>query len=91
MIVVDREKAGLSVRPGDIVIVTRKKESLQEVTARRLQKSGTDCLLTFDSTDGRYNGVALLRSLQLHSDQQEASSDIIGGIAIGVYRLLMTS
>lgn len=92
LIVVDRTAASLSVRPGDIIIVTRKKEGLQEVTARRFQTSSTDCLLTFDSTDARYNGVALkLRSLQLHSDQQEAGSDVIGGIAIGVYRPLMIS
>jgi hypothetical protein len=90
--VVDREKIGLSARPGDIIIVTRKKDGLQEVTARRFQKGDTDCVLTFDSTNGRYNGAVLqLRSLQLHSDQQEAAPDVIGGIAIGVYRPLMTS
>jgi Peptidase S24-like len=89
LIVVDREKTGLSARPGDIIIVTRKKEGLQEVTARRFQKGDTDCVLTFDSTDGRYNGAVLqLRSLR---DQQEAAPDVLGGIAIGVYRPLMTS
>jgi SOS-response transcriptional repressor LexA len=92
LIVVDRTAAGLSARPGDIIIVTRKKQGLQEVTARRFQKNGTDCLLTFDSTDIRYNGVALpVRSLLPHSDQQETGIDVIGGIVIGVYRPLMIS
>jgi SOS-response transcriptional repressor LexA len=89
LIVVDREKTGLSVRPGDIVILTREKDGLQEVTARRFQKGDTDCLLTFDSTDKRYNDAVLqLRSLR---DQQDAPPAVLGGIAIGVYRPLMTS
>lgn len=92
LIVVDRTAAGLAARSGDIIIVTRKKEGLQEVTARRFQQSGTDCVLTFDLTDLRYNRVSLpLRSLQRNSDQQETGSDVMGGIVIGVLSAAMIS
>jgi hypothetical protein len=99
LIVVDRTLAGLPVRPGDILIVTRKKDGLQEVSARRFQKNGTDCLLILDSTDVRHNSVALpLRPLLSRSDRQETYSDVqktysdvIGGMVIGVYRPLMIS
>jgi hypothetical protein len=92
LIVVDRTSAGLTIRPGDILIVTRTKDGLQEVSARRFQKSGKDCLLMLDSTDTRHNSVTLpLRSLVLGSDQQETYNNAIGGIVIGVYRPLMIS
>ena len=91
LIVVDRTAAGLSTRPGDLVIVTRTKDGLQEVTARRFQQNGTDCVLVFDSADSRFNGPALpVRSLA-PNDQRETENNVLGGIVIGVYRPLMIS
>jgi SOS-response transcriptional repressor LexA len=85
LVVVDRAAAGLSARSGDIIIVTHKKQGLEEVTARRYQQSGADCFLAFDSTDIRYAGV--MEPLI----QQEQDNEVIGGIAIAVYRPLMIS
>ena len=51
LIVVDRQAAGLMPRSGDLVIVTRTKQDLREVTARRIQASGTDVELRYNSTD----------------------------------------
>jgi hypothetical protein len=88
LVVVDKVAAGLSARPSDIVIITRKKEGLREVTARRLA-GGPDCLLVFDSTDVRYKGMELsLRSLLAPSNQPDAGN-VVGGFVIGVYRPLM--
>jgi hypothetical protein len=84
------EPGGLSTRPGDLVIVTRTKDGLQEVTARRFQQNGTDCVLAFDSADSRFNGPVPLRSLALQN-QGETGSGVLGGIVIGVYRPLMIS
>jgi hypothetical protein len=85
------EPGGLSTRPGDLVIVTRTKDGLQEVTARRFQQNGTDCVLVFDSADSRFNGPALpVRSLA-PNDQRETENNVLGGIVIGVYRPLMIS
>jgi SOS-response transcriptional repressor LexA len=91
LIVVDRTAAGLSTRPGDLVIVTRTKDGLQEVTARRFQQNGTDCVLAFGSADSRFNGPALpVRSLAAN-DQGQTENNGLGGIVIGVYRPLMIS
>ena len=58
LIVVDRQAAQLPIRTGDIVIVTRQKSDLQEVTARRFTAETTHgphgCRLDFKSSDPRY-------------------------------------
>jgi SOS-response transcriptional repressor LexA len=84
LIVVDRTAADLALRPGDIVVVTRNKNGMREMTARRLQASTPNCELQFESNDPRYAGP----SLQLRSEQGAAGDIHIGGIAIGVYRPL---
>lgn len=88
LIVVDRDATGLSLRSGDLVIVTRSKHGLQEVTARRLHGHAPDFELHYESTDPHYNGPPL----RLCSDQQAKGgvTDIaIGGIAVAVYHPLI--
>lgn len=71
------------MRPGDIVIVTRNKEALREVTARRFQGSAPNCELRFESTDPRFVASPLLvRDL----DQADIA---LGGIVVAVYRPLI--
>jgi hypothetical protein len=83
LMVVDRAAAALPVRSGDIVIVTRNKDGLREVTARRFQGSAPNCELRFESTDPRYAGPPLLVR---DSDQADM---VLGGIAVAVYRPLI--
>jgi SOS-response transcriptional repressor LexA len=82
LIVVDRAAVGLPLRSGDIVLVTRIKKDLREVTVRRFQRSSSDCELHFESTDPRYNNWLVLPN-DLGDD-----AVILGGIAVGVYRPL---
>ena len=82
LIVVDRAAVGLPLRSGDIVLVTRIKKDLREVTARRSQRSNSDCELHFGFTDPRYNNWLVLPN-DLGDD-----AVVLGGIAVGVYRPL---
>jgi SOS-response transcriptional repressor LexA len=82
LIVVDRAATGLPVRSGDIVIVTRKRDGLREVTARRFQGTAPSCELRFESTDPRYGSPILIRD----PDQADLT---LGGIVVGVYRPLV--
>jgi transcriptional regulator with XRE-family HTH domain len=82
LIVVDRKAASLPLRSGDIILVAQIKGDLQEMTARRFQRSAPNCELHFESTDARYSGPPLLvRDL-------EETSTISGGTVVGVYRPL---
>ena len=83
LIVVDRLSAGLTPRSGDLVIVTRTKQDLREVTARRLQVSGQDIELRYNSTDPRYDGT-LIQLRAINSD----SAITVGEIVVAVYRPL---
>jgi SOS-response transcriptional repressor LexA len=83
LIVVDRAAASLPVRSGDIVIVTRDRDGLREVTARRFQGSAPNCELRFDSTDPRYGGSPILMR------DPETADITLGGIVVGVYRPLV--
>ena len=83
LVVVDRAAAGLPVRSGDIVIVTRNKDGLREVTARRFHGSPPNCELRFESTDPIYSGSPILMR------DPETTADItLGDIVVGVYRPL---
>jgi SOS-response transcriptional repressor LexA len=86
LIVVDRLGAGLTVRSGDIAIVTRKKQELREITARRVRMNGPEIELHYDSTDPKFNEA----SLRLRADRMaEGDTEItIGGLAVAVYRPL---
>jgi transcriptional regulator with XRE-family HTH domain len=84
LIVLDRKAAGLPLRSGDIVIVTRTKNGLRETTARRLRTrmSAPGCELTFESHDPQHNvGIWL-------PDQESTDSLSLGGIVVGAYRPL---
>jgi SOS-response transcriptional repressor LexA len=83
LIVVDRAAVGLPVRSGDLVIVTRARDGLREVTARRFLGSAPNCELRFESTDPRY-----AESLILMRDPDQASLTL-GGIVVAVYRQLV--
>ena len=83
LIVVDRAAAGLPLRSGDIVMVTRIKKGLREVTARRFQRNGSDCEFHFESTDPRYNNWLVL------PNDQGNDAVMLGGIAVAVYRPLV--
>jgi SOS-response transcriptional repressor LexA len=84
LIVLDRKAAGLSLRSGDIVIVTRTKNGLHETTARRFRRtiSAPGCELSFESNDPKHNvGIWL-------PNQESTESLSLGGIVVGVYRPL---
>ena len=83
LIVVDRVATGAPVRSGDVVIVTRKKDGLREVTARRFKSDGPECELYFESTDTRYGGSPLRVR-----DKNEIDMTF-GGLAVAVYRPLV--
>ena len=84
LIVVDRAAAGLTQqRSGDIIIVTRLKGNLQEVTARRFQGSRPNCELRFESTDPRYGETPIPMR------DSETADITLGGIAVAVYRPLV--
>jgi SOS-response transcriptional repressor LexA len=59
LMVVDRLGAGLAVRSGDIVIVTRKKQELREITARRVRMNGPEIELP----NPKFNETTLRLSL----------------------------
>jgi len=84
LIVLDRKAAGVSLRSGDIVIVTQTKSGLRETTARRFRTrmSAPGCELSFESNDPKHNvGIWLP-----HQESTESLS--LGGIVVGVYRPL---
>jgi hypothetical protein len=86
LIVVVRNAAGISLRSGDIVIVTRNKHDLREVTARRFKVTAMNapgCKRHFESTDPRHN-----HWIQLPT-QESNSLVTLGGIAVAVYRPLV--
>jgi phage repressor protein C with HTH and peptisase S24 domain len=83
LIVVDRAAVGLPVRPGDLVIVTRSRDGLREVTARRFLGSAPNCELRFESTDPRYAESSILMR-----DPDQAGLTL-GGIVVAVYRPLV--
>ena len=71
-------------RSGDLVIVTRTKQDLREVTARRFQASGTDVELRYDLTDPRYHEASIRLGSGIDSDPDIT----VGGIVVAVYRPL---
>jgi hypothetical protein len=83
LIVVDRATAGLPVRSGDLVIVTRAKDGLCEVTARRILGSAPNYELCFESTDPRYAESPILMR-----DPSQAGLTL-GGIVAAVFRPLV--
>ena len=84
LIVVNRGASGLAPRPGDIVIVTRTKGDLREVTARRLEIVGAEPVLRYDSTDPRYADA----SIRLNEVRSVGEKTSIDGIVVAVYRPL---
>jgi SOS-response transcriptional repressor LexA len=84
LIVLDRKAAGVSLRSGDIVMVTQTKNGLRETTARRFRTrmSAPGCELSFESNDPKHNvGIWL-------PNQESTESLSLGGIVVGVYRPL---
>ena len=88
LIVVDRQAAQLPIRTGDIVIVTRQKSDLQEVTARRFTAETTHgphgCRLDFESSDPRYTAQTHVRDMR-----KDGPTLSLGGVVVSVYRPLM--
>jgi hypothetical protein len=83
LIVVDRATAGLPVRSGDLVIVTRARDGLREVTARRILGGAPNHELRFESTDPRYDESPILVR-----DPSQAGLTL-GGIVAAVFRPLV--
>jgi transcriptional regulator with XRE-family HTH domain len=84
LIVFDRKAAGAPLRSGDMVMVTRTKNGLHEITARRFRTTTTSpgCYLTFESNDPKHNAGVWLP----HDESDEGL--LLGGIVVGVYRPL---
>lgn len=83
LIVVDREKLGLPLRSGDLVIISRYKKGLQEVTARRYKVASSVHEFQFESTDPRHTGVIL------GHNTKDNDSIHFGGVAVAIYRALV--
>jgi SOS-response transcriptional repressor LexA len=87
LLVFDHPKVNSDPRSADLVIVTRRRNGLSEVTARRIKFVGPDVELSYDSTDPRYNNEEPIR---LRLDQRligDTTIDI-GGAVVAVYRSL---
>ena len=88
LIVVDRLAAQLPIRTGDIVIVTRQKPDLQEVTARRFTAETTygphGCRLDFESSDPRYTEHKHVPDMR-----NDGPTISIGGVVASVWRPLV--
>ena len=82
LIVVDRKKLGLTLRSGDLVIMTEFKEGLREVTARRYILDNVGHGFTFESTVPRYTMGLVLPDLEGDKFVQ------VSGVVVAVYRPL---
>ena len=82
LIVLDREKMGLPLRSGDLVIMTQTKQGLREVTARRYKLHNGRHLFAFELDDPRYNMGVELPKIEGNATFQ------VGGVVVAAYRPL---
>lgn len=79
LIVVDVLKTGLSPRPGDLVVVERRRHGTTEATAKRLVRDGTRRALRAESTDPQYQGIIPLGPIDAETEI------VITAIVLGKY------
>ena len=79
LIVVDVLDSGLVPRPGDLVVVQKRRHGRTEATVKRLASNGTGLVLKAESDDPRYQG-----DLPLGAADDETEI-VISGIVIGKY------
>lgn len=79
VIVVDVLQSGISIRPGDIVCVRRKRHGTVEATAKRLVRDGKHYALRGESTDPQYQGI-----IPLGETDEETEIEIFA-IVLGKY------
>jgi len=90
LIVFDRPVPATDPRPGDLTIVTRTRNGLREMTARRFHISGFGFELSYDSTDPRYASEPPLR---FAANEHRIGDTVIAfdGVVLAVYRPLTTT
>ena len=79
LVVVDINEAGLSPRPGDLVVVHRKQHGKTEATAKRLVREGGKLSLRAESSDPQYQGSIPL------GDTDDDTEIVISAIVLGKF------